>query len=94
MRGCVLCLLMALMPVVAAADNSPLGLSYVETKDLKLFYFDSLGYLAPHAVRTFTNSLAWQRRMFDWSPSEPTIVLLKDFSDYGNASAGSRPTIA
>ena len=31
-----------------------------------------LGYLAPHAIRTFTNSLAWQRRMFGWVPSEPT----------------------
>ena len=91
MRGCVLCLLMALMPVVAAADNSPLGLSYVETKDLKLIYVDALGYLAPHTVRTFTNSLAWQRRTFDWSPSEPTIVVLKDFSDYASASAGSTP---
>ena len=36
----------------------------------------------PHALRTFTNSLAWQRRMFGWVPSEPTTVLLKDFSDY------------
>ena len=46
-------------------------MSYVETKDLRLNYYDYLGYLAPHAVRTFTNSLAWQRRMFGWVPSEP-----------------------
>ena len=45
----------------------------------------------PHAVRTFTNSLAWQRRMFGWVPSEPTTVLLQDFSDYGNAVAYSAP---
>ena len=38
----------------------------------KLVYFDSLDYLVPHAVRTFTNSLAWQRRIFGWVPSEPS----------------------
>ena len=43
-------------------------MSYVETKDLRLIYFDSLRYLVPHAVRTYTNSLAWQRRMLGWVP--------------------------
>ncbi|MDQ6923413.1 MAG: hypothetical protein M3Z74_04510 [Pseudomonadota bacterium] len=79
------------MPLAASADDNPLGMSYVETKDLKLIYFDPLGYLVPHAVRTFTNSLAWQRRMFDWTPSEPTTVALKDFADYGNARAIPAP---
>ena len=73
----VLCLMLALVPAAAAADENPLGMSYVETKDLKLIYFDSLAYLAPHAIRTFTNSLEWQRRMFGWKPSEPTIILLE-----------------
>ena len=91
MRGFVFCLLLALSPVAAAADESPLGMSYVQTKDLKLIYFDSLGYLEPHAIRTFTNSLAWQRRMFGWTPSEPTTILLKDLSDYGNAYQQSAP---
>ena len=45
----------------------------------------------PHAVRTFTNSLEFQRRMFGWVPSEPTIVLLKDLPDYGNAYRRSAP---
>ncbi len=55
---------------------------------LQLIYFDPLGYLVPHAVRTFTNSLAWQRRMFGWMPSEPTTIVLNDFADFGNARAG------
>ena len=42
-------------------------------------------------MRTFTNSLAWQRRMFDWDPSKPTTVLLRDFTDYGNAHAHVEP---
>lgn len=75
-----------------AADESPLGLSYVETRDVKLIYFDpTLTYLAPHAVRTFTNALAWQRRVLEWEPYERTTVLLKDFSDYGNANASPLP---
>jgi len=91
MRARVLSLFLALMPVAAAADENPLGMSYVETKDLKLIYFDSLDYLAPLAVRTFTNSFAFQRRMFGWVPSEPVTVLLTDFADYGNAHAGAVP---
>jgi hypothetical protein len=87
----VLCLLSALVSVAAAAEENPLGLSYVETKDLKLIYFDSLGYLVPHAVRTFTNALAWQRRMYGWEPSEPTVVLLKDLADYGAAATVEVP---
>jgi len=73
MRARFLYLLLVLLPVVAAADENPLGMSYVETKDLKLIYFDPLAYLAPYAVRTFTNSLEWQRRMFGWVPSERTF---------------------
>jgi len=92
MRGCVLWLLLACVPLGATADDSsPLGMSYVETKDLRLVYFDSLGYLAPHALRTFTNSLAWQRRMFGWVPSESITVLLTDFSDYGRAATWAAP---
>lgn len=86
-RVCVLFLLLALTPAVAIADENPLGMSYIETEDLRLIYFDSLGFLSPHTVRTFTNSLAWQKKTFGWVPSQPTTVLLKDLSDYGNASA-------
>ena len=70
---------------------TPVGISRVATKDLELYYYNSLGYLVPHAVRTFTNSLAWQRRMFGWVPSEPVTILLQDFADYGNASAYAAP---
>jgi hypothetical protein len=91
MRIRVIWLMLALLPTVAAADDSPLGQSYVETRDLKLVYFNSMGYLVPHAVGTFTNSLAWQRQMFGWVPSESTTVLLQDFADAGNAHQSSAP---
>jgi hypothetical protein len=85
------CLLLALLPFTVSADDSPLGMSYVRTKDLLLIYFDPLAFLAPHSVRTFTNSLAFQEKTFGWVPSQPTAVLLKDLADYGNAAAGVAP---
>ncbi|HEX4332686.1 MAG TPA: hypothetical protein VH040_11130 [Usitatibacter sp.] len=94
MRWHLACLLSAVVVLAHAADEeaSPLGLSYVITKDMCLVYLDpTLAYLEPHAVRTFANSMAWQKRVFGWVPYEPTTVLLKDFSDYGNASAGASP---
>ncbi len=93
MRASLLCLLLALVtPAWAAEDESPLALSRVETPALQLIYLDpTLSYLVPHAVRTFHNSYAWQRRVFGWEPYERTTVLLKDFSDYGNAAASAAP---
>jgi hypothetical protein len=88
-------LLASLGPLFAAAaeETSPLGLSSVETRDVRLIHpSPTLDYLDPHALRTFANSLAWQRRVFGWEPYQRTTVLLKDFSDYGNASATAAPT--
>ena len=88
MRARVLCFfLLALAPLVCAAEENPLGMSYDESEDLHLIYFDSLSFMTPHTVRTFTNSIAWQKKMFGWVPSQRTTVLLKDLSDYGNATA-------
>ena len=91
MRGWIVCLLLALFSAASAADESPVGISGVETPDVKLYYYDYLGNIAPLAVRTFTNAREWQRRVFGWSPSEPTTVLLQDFADYGNALAYAAP---
>src|SRR5580693_6727987 len=90
MRGGVLGILM-LTAYAVPAETSPVHISGVETEDLKLYYYYYLSFLEPHAVRTYTNSLAWQRRIFGWEPSEPTTVLLRDFSDYGNAIADVAP---
>jgi len=92
MRARLLCLLLAFAPAAHAVEESPLGLSYVDTPDMRLIYLDpALAYLVPHAVRTFARSLEWQKRVLGWNPAEKTTVLLKDFSDYGNASAGAAP---
>ncbi len=91
MRSRVCCLLLAVMPHWAIAAGSSLGLSYVQTKDLTLVYFDYLDFLVPHAVRTYENSADWNRRILDWTPSERTMVLLRDHSDYGNAATATVP---
>jgi hypothetical protein len=80
-------------PVAPAQDEeSPLGLSQLASPDLQLVFQDPiLAYLVPHAARTFANSLAWQRRVFGWEPWDRTTVMLKDFSDFGNAGATPIP---
>ena len=94
MRAAALWLLLALSPLAAPAgepQESPLGLSFIETKDMRLVYVDPLAYLTPHAIRTFKNSFDWQQRVLGWVPYDRTLVLLKDFYDYGNAAAGAAP---
>ena len=48
-------------------------------------------YLVPHATRTTLNSLAFQKKLFGFDPSENLTVLLLDLSDSGNAGASSVP---
>jgi hypothetical protein len=90
MRGRACCLLLLLLPIAATADDNPLGMSYVETPDVRLVYFDPLAYLIPHAARTALNSLAFQKRTFGWSPSRKPTILLKDYSDYAAAVSAPR----
>jgi len=89
--GLLLLVFSLLASSATGADANSLGIESVETPAMRLFYYDSLGYLVPHAVRTFTNSREWQRRMFGWMPSESTTVLLQDFADYGNAATYAIP---
>jgi hypothetical protein len=91
MRHRLSCLLFALIAATAVAEESPVGISEVDTHDLKLYYIDSLDYLVPHVLSTFENSLAWQRRMFGWKPSELAMVLIQDRADYGNGVAYPAP---
>jgi len=79
--------LLSIAPSLHAAE-----LSSIETDDLRLLYFDpSETYLTPYVVRSFTNSIDHQRRMFDYEPSEEVSVLLTDFTDWGNAGAIAVP---
>jgi hypothetical protein len=69
-------------------DASGFHLSKLETNDLTLLYIDPIQtYLTPYIGRAFENSLAFHERHLRWKPWEPVTILLKDFSDYGNAAA-------
>jgi hypothetical protein len=72
-----------------------IDLSRLETKDLRLLYFDPAEtYLTPYIARSFLNSLAFQEKIFGWKPWDKTTILLKDFGDYGNAAARASPNNA
>jgi hypothetical protein len=78
-------LLLATLPSLAQ-------LSTLETNDQRLVYIEPMqSYLAPHMARCFENSMAFQRKLFGYSPWEKVTVLTKDFVDDGNASASPIP---
>jgi len=74
-------------------DASGFRLSTLETKNLSLLYIDPIQtYLTPYLGRAFENALAFHEKEFHWKPWDRTTVLLKDFSDYGNAAALGSPS--
>src|SRR3990172_8854224 len=75
----------------ARADDS-IDLDMIETPDLRLIYSDpQTTYLTPHVVRSFHNSLEFHRNIFNWVPYEKATVMLRDYSDEGNATSFSSP---
>ena len=82
MRGAFAWLAMATM-LSGCASTGQFELESMETKDLRVLYSSNEAYLAPHAARSFENSLAFQRRTFDWTPWERSTIVLTDLSDYG-----------
>jgi hypothetical protein len=92
MRKALLCLAVALPAALSSASAATIDLNEIETNHLLLLYFDPTEtYLTPYIGRNYESSLAFQKRTFDWKPWEPTTMLLKDFSDYGNAAARAVP---
>jgi hypothetical protein len=79
-------------PAHVPPDASGIDLTTLETKDLDLLYFDPVQtYLTPYIARAYENALEFHEKTFNWTPWEPTTVLLKDFSDYANAGARASP---
>jgi hypothetical protein len=74
-------------------DASGFHLSTLETRNLSLLYLDpAQTYLTPYLGRAFENSLAFHEKNLHWKPWERVTILLKDFSDYGNAAALGSPS--
>ena len=74
-------------------DASGFRLSTLETNNLSLLYIDPIQtYLTPYLGRAFENALAFHKKKFNWKPWERTTILLKHFTDYGNAAALASPS--
>jgi hypothetical protein len=81
-------LCLAAAGILAASVPVTAQLRAVETPEVRLVYIDPTeSFLVPHAVRTFLNSLRFQRRLFTFDPSNRITILLVDFQDSGNAGA-------
>ena len=80
------------MTLAGAASAEPFEIDVIETDDVRVLYFDPFQtHLIPHVIRSFHNSLDFQRELFDWEPYDKNSVILTDLSDYGNAGAGASP---
>jgi hypothetical protein len=86
-------LVSAALFITACQSASSAELSTLETADMRLLYFDPIHtYLVPHVARCFQNALASHNTLLQFQPDERTTVFVKDYSDYGNASAGVLPS--
>ncbi len=82
----------ALASTAATAAGHDSRLYLYETDHLRLIYYDKHHeYIVEHLARSFENSLAFHRRLFDYTPSEKIVVLLQDFGDYGHGGTSTVP---
>ena len=88
-RGFPVAIFLALL---SAPEPASAQLKTIETDRLRIVYPGGAeSFLIPYLGRAFQNSMAFQRRLFAFDPKEKVNLLLVDFSDSGNASAGSVP---
>jgi len=84
--------LAVLLAIAAASPVSSQSLYSKQTEDLNLIYYDPAHeYLTYHLMRSFENSLAFHKKLFNYKPSEPVVVLLQDFGDYGHGGTSTVP---
>lgn len=83
---------LALFTALILPETAHAQLSTREGSRLRMVYFEGAeSYLVPYAVRTFFNSLEFQRRLLGYEPDTDITVLLADFEDYGNAGVSVVP---
>ena len=81
-----------LLALVTLAGPASAQLKTIETDRLRIVYPGGQeAFLIPYLGKAFQNSMAFQRKMFSFDPKEKINLLLVDFSDSGNASAGAVP---
>ena len=63
-----------------------------DTEMLRLIYYDKAHeYLTYHLTRSFENSLAFHRNLFQYTPSGPIVILFQDFGDFGHGGTSTVP---
>jgi hypothetical protein len=77
--------------LLAVAASASAQLTSLETENLNVVYFPAESYLAPHVARCFENALTFDRKLFDWTPSQEITLFLQDFGDSHNAGATAVP---
>ena len=84
--------LILLSAALLATTTSAQELLSRQTEQLNLVYYDKAHeYLSYHLARSFENSLAFHRKLFNYTPSEPVLVLMQDFGDYGHGGTSTLP---
>jgi hypothetical protein len=67
-------------------------LQSIKTDNMHLVYYDpSHSYIIPHLIRSYENSLAFHKNLFQFTLSEEVTVFLEDLSDYGRAGVNVIP---
>jgi hypothetical protein len=83
---------LAMLCVLLLPGRAGAQLAKQEGSRLRMVYFEGAeSYLVPYAVRTFFNSLEFQRKLLGYEPDTDITVLLADFEDYGNAGVSVVP---
>lgn len=89
-NGTILRLLLFLLLAISSAYGG--DIHALKTKNLWLIYYDQgHAYIVPHLARCFENSLGVHRRLFHYTPTEASTILLNDFLDFGHGGASSLP---
>jgi hypothetical protein len=62
------------------------------TETLNLVYpAKALDHLSDHLARCFENSMAFHRKLFDYTPSEPVSIRMQDWGDFGHGGTTALP---
>jgi len=84
--------MLSLLALLLAVPSSGQQLMSRKTEQLNLVYYDKAHeYLSYHLARSFENSLAFHRKLFNYTPTEPVLILMQDFGDYGHGGTSTLP---
>ena len=78
------------LPMASAGIAQELQLRQAENLNLA-YYGKGPEYLSYHLARSFENSMAFHRRLFNYTPTQPVSILLQDWGDFGHGGTSTMP---